>query len=72
MMITGLVIFGVMMGASTPAPPAIVVYAQEHGYKACRYEMDPKPCYWNATVRGNGKGRSFLWTGDEVFYGYSE
>ena len=29
---------------------------------------DGAPCYWDATQRGNGIGRSFIWTGSEVIY----
>lgn len=28
----------------------------------------PVACYWDASERGNGSGRSFTWTGTELIY----
>jgi hypothetical protein len=28
-------------------------------YVPCAYEDSPGPCYWNASVAGNGEGHSF-------------
>ena len=51
-----------------PVPP-IVQQAVERGYVPCESESSPGPCYWDATVRGNGQGRSFVVTDDgEVFF----
>lgn len=51
----------VIPAGDAPAPaPAVVVKARQMGYKACKHEDSPGPCYWNATKRGNGNGRSFV------------
>ena len=30
------------------------------GYQPCENEDGPGPCYWDAQVRGNGEGRSYV------------
>lgn len=30
------------------------------GYSPCEYEDSPGPCYWDASVMGNGYGTSFV------------
>lgn len=32
----------------------------QRGYPPCAAEDSPGPCYWDATERGNGAGRSFV------------
>lgn len=72
-MIASILLTGVVLGAYTPATPAIVTYAQEHNVPACAHEDSVGPCYWDATTRGNGKGRSFIVTDDnEIFFDYTE
>jgi hypothetical protein len=52
-----------------PSDEALAVQAwQEAGYAPCPEEDSVGPCYWDARVRGNGEGRSFLVTGDELLY----
>lgn len=62
---------GVIVQKATepPIPTDIVSVAVERGYFPCAHEDSPGPCYWDASVRGNGQGRSFVITDDgEVFY----
>ena len=49
-------------------PMTLVEQAVHMGYPPCRTEDDLDPCYWDASARGNGKGRDFVWTGDELLY----
>ena len=70
-MLTGIIV-GIMIGAGASTTPPIITHAINMGYPACRTEDDQTPCYWDAKARGNGKGRSFVWTGDEILYGYSK
>ena len=47
----------------------LIERAVEMGYFPCEREDSAGPCYWDASVRGNGQGRSFVVTGDnEAFY----
>lgn len=46
----GLALIG-LHGAGAPAPSATM--------PACATEDSPGPCRWDATVHGNGQGRSF-------------
>lgn len=58
-------------GRSTPqrAVNPLIERAVEMGYFPCEREDSVGPCYWDASVRGNGQGRSFVVTDDgEVFY----
>ena len=55
--------------AETRPISPLVQKAVELGYFPCEREDSVGPCYWDATVRGNGEGRSFVVTDDnEVFY----
>ena len=64
----GAVLWG-FVAPDPPQRPAIVLHAIERGYMPCPTEdYALNPCYWDATRAGNGEGRSFVWTGDEVFY----
>jgi hypothetical protein len=65
-------VLGVIGWATASAPESavspLIARAVEMGYMPCETEDDTRPCYWDASVRGNGDGRSFVWTGDEMFY----
>ena len=41
-----------------------------YGYAPCEYEDSPGPCYWDASIMGNGTGTSFVVHADQsVEYG---
>jgi hypothetical protein len=57
--------------ATTPTAPAKVSYDLGPRYAPCvTEETGPEfpPCYYNAKVRGNGSGHSFIWDGRTVTY----
>lgn len=53
-----------------PAPevPPLILSAVEAGYLPCEQEDSPGPCYWDATVRGNKQGQSFVITSDGTIF----
>ena len=61
-----------VLWAANPEPAQVsplIQRAVEMGYMPCEREDSVGPCYWDATSRGNGEGRSFVVTDDgEVFY----
>jgi len=65
---TALVIADRPAPAPVPQPTTFIEQAVALGYEPCVTEDDLNPCYWDASARGNGEGRSFVWTGDEVIY----
>lgn len=71
-MLTSIILTGALLGAAAPVhTPQLIVKAIEMGYVPCAQEDSVGPCYWDATVRGNGKGKSFVVTDDnEVFYSH--
>ena len=68
-----LAVLGVIgwVASSTPENPVspFIAHAVEMGYFPCATEDSDGPCYWDASRRGNGAGRSFVVSDDgEVFY----
>jgi hypothetical protein len=60
-MVIDLLIVALHTTHATPhATPRIIERAISKGYQPCIEEDSIGPCYWDATVRGNGKGRSFV------------
>lgn len=52
----------------TVSPGSVATTDWTMGYKPCPTEDSGEWCYWDAKTRGNGKGRSFVVTNDEVIY----
>lgn len=57
---------GALCDQESPDLPAVTDWT--HGFPPCAYEDGsggPIPCYWDASTRGNGVGRSYIvWTED--------
>lgn len=62
------IVGGVYVGAALTAD---IIEEQQVGpsisFEPCATEDDPGPCYWDASTRSNGTGRSFIVI-DEVIY----
>jgi hypothetical protein len=57
------VLLGFAMGQGSPAE------ASGLRLPACSTEDDPGPCFWDASSRGNGDGRSFVvWFDGSVWF----
>lgn len=59
--VTGIVSASALLaiGYSLPVPPPPTPEPATR-YVACATEDSAGPCYWDARVRGNGKGHSFV------------
>ena len=57
------IVIGCFWQANEPETPAV----NQFPTTPCVTE-DSRDCYWDATIRGNGEGRSFWDIGGEVVY----